>query len=389
MTLAVGWPGQWEATFQGTADGARIQAGQEIVSLNLLPGECIRTPRITLMAWEGNETRASKHRAINLWRRWYLTHVLPRPDGQPLRPRLAVCGPEEGEEFTAATEENQLENIGKFARHGIDFDVWWIDAGWYPCYDEQRERKWWITGSWEPDPERFPNGLKSVSEQAEKHGADLLVWFEPERVRPGTRLDRERPEWLLKSDEDTAGNRLLYLGNPEARAWLTEHVCRLIQENGIKIYRQDFNFEPLSHWREGDRRDTKDDLARQGFHENQHVQGYLQYWDDLLERNPGLWINFLLQRRQAQRSGDHAQVGAAALHRLWLRYPPGQTGFPPHPVRMDPIFQRGDAVLGHCRYRRDSTPRSTAFPSTAGWRRCCSPRSTSARMTMITRWHKS
>ena len=25
--------------------------------------------------------------------------------------------------------------------------------------------------------------------------------------------------------------------------------------------------------------------------ENLHVQGYLHYWDDLLERNPGLWID--------------------------------------------------------------------------------------------------
>ena len=25
--------------------------------------------------------------------------------------------------------------------------------------------------------------------------------------------------------------------------------------------------------------------------ENLHVQGYLQYWDDLLARNPGLWID--------------------------------------------------------------------------------------------------
>jgi len=286
LTLAIGWPGQWVAGFQGTTDGTTVQAGQETVSLNLLPGECIRTPRITLMAWKGDETRA-----INLWRRWYLAHVLPRPDGKPLRPRLAVCGPEEGEEFTATTEENQLENIEKFARQGIDFDVWWIDAGWYPCYDEHGERKWWITGSWEPDPERFPDGLKTISQKAEEHGADLLVWFEPERVRPGTRLDRERPEWLLHSDEDATGNRLLYLGNPEARNWLTEHVCNLIRENGIKIYRQDFNFEPLSHWRIGDRLETNDHLERQGYHENQHVQGYLQYWDELLRRNPGLWID--------------------------------------------------------------------------------------------------
>jgi alpha-galactosidase len=80
-------------------------------------------------------------------------------------------------------------------------------------------------------------------------------------------------------------NRLLYLGNPTCRQWLTDHVNRLIQENSIKIYRQDFNFPPLAYWRTNDAED------RQGIHENLHVQGYLQYWDDLLAANPGLWID--------------------------------------------------------------------------------------------------
>ena len=102
-------------------------------------------------------------------------------------------------------------------------------------------------------------------------------------MQPGTRLDVEHPEWLLRKEGDENG--LLYLGNPECRQWLTDHVCGLIKENGIGIYRQDHNFPPLGHWRENEAED------RQGIHENLHVQGYLQFWDDLLARNPGLWID--------------------------------------------------------------------------------------------------
>jgi alpha-galactosidase len=65
-------------------------------------------------------------------------------------------------EFTAATEENQLRHIERSRQRGIPFDVWWIDAGWYPCYNKDHERSWPITGTWEPDPERFPNGLKGI-----------------------------------------------------------------------------------------------------------------------------------------------------------------------------------------------------------------------------------
>jgi alpha-galactosidase len=111
----------------------------------------------------------------------------------------------------------------------------------------------------------------------------LLIWFEPERVRPGTKLALEHPEWLLRIPESE--NALLYLGNPECRQWLTDHICDLIQENGIKIYRQDHNFPPLQHWRLNEAED------RQGINENLHVQGYLQFWDEMLACNPGLWID--------------------------------------------------------------------------------------------------
>jgi len=283
FNLAVGWPAQWAATLTGLGDGVAVRAGQEQTHLRLNPGETIRTPRMTALAWTGDSTRA-----INLWRRWYLAHVLPRPDGEPLQPQLAVAGTDSGEEFTAATEANQLRYQSRFKDVGIDYDVWWIDAGWYPCRDANGDRRWPLTGTWRPDPERFPNGFAPVSEGARKHGAQLLVWFEPERVVEGSELWREHPEWLLRANLPEGGhdpNALLNLGDPQCRQWLTDHVCALIQQGGIGVYRQDFNFPPLAYWRDSEAED------RQGMNENLHVQGYLKYWDDLLARNPGLWID--------------------------------------------------------------------------------------------------
>ncbi len=273
LSLAIGWPAQWAVQFDGMAEGVRVRAGQQKTNLRLRPGERIRTPRITVLSWSGDASRA-----VNLWRRWYLAHILPRPNGQALKPLLAVAATDEGEEFTRATEENQLRYMEKFKRLGFNFDIWWIDAGWYPC-----KGHWPNTGTWDPDPERFPRGFKPVSDLATKYGASLLVWFEPERVRQDTELSREHPEWLLRLKGHE--NSLLNLGNPECRQWLTDHVCRLIKENGIGVYRQDFNFPPLEYWRQNEAED------RQGINENLHVQGYLQYWDDLRARNPGLWID--------------------------------------------------------------------------------------------------
>ena len=283
LSMAIGWPGQWEASFAGLTDGVHVRAGQEKTNLRLEPGESIRTPRITVLSWTGDVSRAA-----NLWRRWYLAHILPRPNGQPLKPLLVCACQGDGDDALAGptgdcSGEDQLRHLDKFKQRGISFDIWLIDAGWYDCYNKDGEREWPITGTWEPDPRRHPNGLRPVSDRAAQDGADLLVWFEPERVRPGTRLDTEHPAWLLRTIDSENG--LLNLGDPECRQWLTDHMCRLLVESGIKIYRQDHNFPPLEHWRANEGQD------RQGMNENLHVQGYLQFWDELLERVPGLWID--------------------------------------------------------------------------------------------------
>jgi alpha-galactosidase len=309
LIVVVGWSGQWSAAFKGHGNqSVHITAGQELTHFKLLPGEEARTPLSVLMFyrgeaaptgqlvrridgvhWEGNDRTRSR----NLWRRWFLAHNLPRPGGKLMKPHLACAAVDEGAEFTGANEGNQLRYLTKFHQRGIQPDVWWIDAGWFSCYDENHQRCWWRTGTWEPDPERFPRGLKPISDHAAKAGANLLVWFEPERVYAGSRLDQERPEWLLKNGPDPEWlpkkapgvTRMLNLGNPQCRRWLTNHVSRLIRENGIKIYRQDFNFDPLAFWRHDEAAD------RQGMTENLHVQGYLRYWKDLLARHPGLWID--------------------------------------------------------------------------------------------------
>ncbi len=48
----------------------------------------------------------------------------------------------------------------------------------------------------------------------------------------------------MKDEEARAAdlNGLLNLGVPTCRQWLTDHVCTLIRQHGIGMYRQDFNF---------------------------------------------------------------------------------------------------------------------------------------------------
>jgi alpha-galactosidase len=266
--LAIGWPGQWAASFiRDEADGLRLVAGQELTRMALRPGETIRAPLTALLFWQGDEVAP----AHNQWRRWMLAHNLPRPGGKPLAPMLIMCS---GGFFPGlkVSEASERQFIETFTRERIPLTHWWMDAGWYPCAE------WPQVGTWEVDHERFPQGIKAVSELAHAGNMQLIVWFEPERVTDGSWLQRTHPEWLL-------GGNLLDLGNPAARTWLTDHVDRLLREQGIDLYRQDFNMDPLGNWRSGEAAD------RQGLRENLHVQGYLAYWDELQRRHPGLLID--------------------------------------------------------------------------------------------------
>ena len=273
LMLAIGWPGQWASAFARDAGrGLRITAGQELTRLYLKPGEEIRTPLIVLFFWRGDDAL----RAQNLWRRWMLAHNLPRPGGKPLQPIYPFCG---GGFFEGlkVSEAGEKQFIDALSRERVPFDYWWMDAGWYPC----DPIGWPKVGTWEVDAKRFPKGIRAVSDYVHSKGAKLIVWFEPERVHADTWLAQNHPEWIYGG---RAGG-LLKLGDAKCRAWLTDHVDKLLTEQGIDLYRQDFNIDPLKYWRDADAPD------RQGINENTHVQGYLAYWDELLRRHPGMLID--------------------------------------------------------------------------------------------------
>jgi alpha-galactosidase len=468
--VVVGWPGQWAAEFSRDAGRTLgIRAGQELLRASLQPGEEIRSPLIVLQFWEGDYLRSQ-----SLWRRWMMAHSMPKPGGKLPPPQFVASSSRAYEEMIKANEQNQIMHIDRYLEEGLKLDYWWMDAGWYV-----QEQGWPQVGTWEVDPRRFPRGLRPISDHAHAKGVKILVWFEPERVMPGTWLYENHPEWLLRSTPgqgnplagmrswsasdlggadpcvscnpteqactlaqirwdpgrlafhpgpkgeysvvrwtaaqageiaidatflaidaqgtttdvhvlhagqalfagwinlhdqgpkatyagkvtvakgdtldfvvgwgngthvcdstglevrltgpggtladaarefhaaadpaspwtygylppaptpasasfrvyDRAGQpgeqgvRLLDLGNPAARTWITDHVDRLLTEQGIDLYRQDFNMDPLPFWRAADAPD------RQGITENRHVCGYLAYWDELRRRHPDMLID--------------------------------------------------------------------------------------------------
>lgn len=274
VIAVIGWPGQWFAEFtRDSSGGLRVIAGQEKVHLSLKPGEEIRTPLVVLQFWRGDWLRAQ-----NVWRRWMVAHNIPRPNNQPPEPLLTPCSSHQFGEMIQADEASQKLFIDRYLEEKLAPDYWWMDAGWYFHYGGG----WPRTGTWEVDTARFPRGLRAITDHAHAKGVKSIVWFEPERVTPGTFLYTNKPVWLLGRDGQ---QKLLNLGHPEAHAWLVNHIDKLLTEQGIDLYRQDYNVDPLNYWR------GADEENRQGITENHYVTGYLAYWDELLRRHPGMLID--------------------------------------------------------------------------------------------------
>jgi len=198
VIIAVGWPGQWAAEFARDDRAAvRVRAGQELTHFKLLPGEEVRAPLMVLLFWKGDWIRAQ-----NIWRAWMMAHSMPKPGGELPPPQFVASSSRAYEEMIGANEANQIMHIDRYLEEGLKLDYWWMDAGWYI-----QQKGWPQVGTWEIDPQRFPNGFKPISDHAHSKGVKILVWFEPERVMPGTWLYEHHPEWLLPRDNPLTGMR--------------------------------------------------------------------------------------------------------------------------------------------------------------------------------------
>ncbi len=278
ILLAVGWPGQWQAQFAKNEEGVSVRAGQETTHLRLLPGEEIRTPLIAVLFWKGDDWIMGQ----NLWRHWFLADNIPHPDNKLPAPFTQICP-----QNLHTSAAGDIAFLNSYLQVEPKPDYLWIDAGWY----EAATVDWFAAtgvGTWKPDPIRYPKGVREVSDYAHSKGLKFILWFEPERVYRGSYVWSNHPDWLLHWGEGEKGNHdigLLNLGNPEARLWLSNYINQFITEQGVDLYRQDFNVDPLGAWTNTDAAD------RQGLTENLYVQGYLAYWDALLRAHPGMLID--------------------------------------------------------------------------------------------------
>jgi alpha-galactosidase len=296
--LAVGWTGEWATRLARSTEGAlELQAGMAQTHFRLRPGEEVRTPRLLMLFWADEPMRGH-----NLLRRFILAHHRPHPEGEPLLAPLC------NRNWGGTPAEVHLDNIRQIVEQDLPIEYYGIDAEWFGSAGHWMKN----AGHWEPRGDLYPQGLQPISEALHCAGRKLLLCFEPERVAPGTPWFEQLQQWLLRLPPEKAitwadygdqlppqewlkmesarnqlnvGDRLLNLGDPEARRFLTDFLSDQITEFGIDCLRWDSNIAPLAYWRQADTPD------RQGLTEIRYVEGLYAIWDELLARHPTLIID--------------------------------------------------------------------------------------------------
>ncbi len=276
VILGIGWTGQWEATLSESKGATDITVRQESLEAYLLPGEEIRSPLVSLSFYDN----ANPLKGFNLFRSWIMDCVYPENVTKNHYTVMEVAGP-----MSTRTSDEIIEILD-----GLDpsvfeeTDAFWMDAGWYN-YNEG----WYDgVGNWTVDESRYDNGISELSGYAAEKGLGHVLWYEPERVYPGTQFHKtgsEHEQWLIEVGDE---NIMWNLANEEAFDYYCEYLLNSMKENGITVYRQDFNFAPLEYWQKADNEYYD---GRIGICENHYVTNLYRYLDYLYENIDGLIID--------------------------------------------------------------------------------------------------
>ena len=140
--------------------------------------------------------------------------------------------------FGDPTEEKEKKIIDLAADLGCEY--YCMDCGWYD------KGFWWDrVGEWKESPERFPHGIKALSDYVRSKGMVMGLWLEIEVMGTECELAKKLPDsWFVcRHGKRHIDNKryLLDFRNPEVYSYCMDVVDRLVQEYGVGYFKVDYN----------------------------------------------------------------------------------------------------------------------------------------------------
>ena len=181
--------------------------------------------------------------------------------------------------FGNPTTENEIPLIDAAVECGCEYYV--IDAGWYA------PGEWWDgVGEWKECRERFPKGIRQLTDYIRSKGMVPGVWLELEVMGIRCRIADQVPDdWFFVRHGKRIYDRSRYqldFRNPQVRAYADQVIDRVVNDYGAGYIKMDYNIEP------GIGTEIGADSPGQGLLE--HERAYLSWLDGIFERYPDLVI---------------------------------------------------------------------------------------------------
>ena len=139
------------------------------------------------------------------------------------------------------TAEKEYPLIDAAAEAGCEYFV--IDAGWYAA------GQWWDTvGEWQESSERFPEGLRRVTDYIRQKGMIPGLWLEIESMGINCPIAKEMPDdmFFVRHGKRVCDRSRYQLDmrNPEVRKHCDAIIDRLVKDYAIGYIKMDYNIEP-------------------------------------------------------------------------------------------------------------------------------------------------
>jgi len=231
-STALAWSGTWRLSVErAPTDRVAVSVGfgHDPVAVTLAPGESLETPTAAgLYVPDGFAAAAAA------WHEYSLRHVVPHPE--EVRP--VIYNSWEATGFDVSSE-GQAALAERAAAMGCELFV--MDDGWFGSRVHDRAG----LGDWQPNPERFPEGLGPLIERVHGLGMRFGLWVEPEMVNPDSDLYRAHPEWVYhqphRRRSEMRHQLVLNLARPDVAEWTHRWLDELLSANEIDFLKWDMN----------------------------------------------------------------------------------------------------------------------------------------------------
>ena len=233
-------------------------------SKHLKPGEIYVTPKASLTV--GRDSCDEIYRRMHRHQQECLIHKSVSDRSLPViyNDWLSMRG--------EVNEKRILEQLPVLEEIGVEIYV--TDAGWYvPPLAGWSE----YLGCWEADPDKFPHGLKYVTDEIRRHKMLPGIWCEIESTAKYSPIFRKE-EMLLKDHGrpiERCGRRFLDFRTKQARTY-ADRVITSFYEQGFRYVKIDYNADCTPGC------DGEEESRAENLHQNRLA--YHQ-WMDAVRRN--------------------------------------------------------------------------------------------------------